>query len=119
MLAPDLTSMQRPFPVTVVGWLFIITGVVSLGYHLWQGTFARWTVVIAAIAVAAIIGGVFLLRGRAWARWLLLVWLAAHVVISAFHSWSLMAAHLVLLVAIAYSLLTPPSSEYFRSAPPS
>jgi uncharacterized membrane protein len=106
--------MKRPFPVTVVGWLFIITGVVSLGYHLRHGISDRW---IAAIAVVAIVGGVFLLRGHRWARWLLLVWLAAHVVISAFHSWSLMAAHLVLLVAIAYSLLTPPSSEYFRSGP--
>ena len=72
---------------------------------------------IAAIAAVAIIGGVFLLRGHGWARWLLLVWLTAHVVISAFHSWSLMLAHLVLFVAIAYSLLAPPASQYFRSAP--
>jgi uncharacterized membrane protein HdeD (DUF308 family) len=115
MQPPGLASMKRPFPVTVVGWLFIVTGVASMAYHLRVGSIDRWTLLIAAVPALGIIGALYLMRGHGWARWLLLVWLAFHVVLSAFHSWSLMLAHLVLSVAIAYALLTPPASEYFRS----
>src|SRR5260370_3208027 len=29
--------MKRPFQVTVLGWLFIIVGILSTAYHLWKG----------------------------------------------------------------------------------
>jgi len=110
-----LNSMKRPFPVTLLGWLFIVVGLVSLIYHLWQSTLDRWIVPVSAVGIIAIVGGVFLLRGAGWARWLLLAWLAFHVVVSALHSLSDSMAHLVLLMVIGYFLLGPPTSKYFKS----
>ena len=107
--------MKRPFPVTVLGWLFIVVGLVSDIYHLSQGPLDRWTVPVSAVGIIAIVGGIFLLRGAGWARWLLLAWLAVHVGISALNSLSASLAHLVLLLVVGYFLLGPPTSEYFTS----
>jgi hypothetical protein len=35
----------------------------------------RWTVPVALVGVIAIVGGTFLAKRRAWARWLVLAWL--------------------------------------------
>ena len=43
--------------------------------------------------------------GHNWARWLLVAWLAFHVVVSGFHSMSEMAAHAVLLIVVGDSRL--------------
>jgi hypothetical protein len=107
--------MKRPFPVTFLGWLFIVVGLGSLIYHLSHSTLDRWIVPISAVGIIAIVGGLFLLRGAAWSRWLLLAWLAVHVGISVFRSLSSSLAHLVLLLVIGYFLLGPPSSNYFKS----
>jgi hypothetical protein len=32
----DLNAMKRPFQVTVLGWLFIIVGILSTAYHFWE-----------------------------------------------------------------------------------
>jgi hypothetical protein len=106
--------MKRPFSVTFLGWLFIAVGSIGVAYHLRDGSFDRWTVLIAAVRVIAIIGGIFLLKGRSWARWLLLVWLAFHVFVGALHSLSNSVAHFVLLAVVAYFLLWSPESKYFR-----
>jgi hypothetical protein len=108
--------MKRPFTVTFLGCLFIAAGLVGLVYHLNEGPLDRWLFLIASIRIVAIVGGAFLLQGRDWARWLLLAWLAFHVVVSAFHSLSESIAHVVLLSAVAYFLLVSPDSKYFRSA---
>jgi len=59
------------------------------------------------------VAGVFLLRGARWARWLVLAWLAFHVVVSALNSLSDAMAHVVLLLVVGYFLLGPPASKYF------
>src|SRR5262249_39079375 len=61
----------------------------------------------------AIVCGVFLLRGSNWARWLLLAWIAFHVVLSAFHNVFELAMHSLLLVVVAYCLFRPRTSAYF------
>ena len=106
--------MKRPLPVTIFGLLFITAGLVGVVYHLQERPLEPYIALITAIRIIAVVGGVFLLLGHGWARWLLLVWLAFHVVVSAFHSISEFAAHLVLLLIIAHFLLRPPSSNYFR-----
>jgi hypothetical protein len=110
--------MKRPLPVTIFGSLFIAAGLVGVVYHLQERPLEPHIALISAIRIIAVIGGVFLLLGHGWARWLLLVWLAFHVVVSAFHSISEVAAHLVLLLLTAHFLLRPPSSNYFRPASP-
>jgi len=56
-----------------------------------------------------------MLRGLNWARWLLLVWIAYHVLISAFHSLPQLIMHGFLLVVVAYLLFRPTVSAYFRA----
>lgn len=108
--------MKRPIPVTILGCLFIVVGL-GLAYHLSQQPSDSWVALIAIIEIIAIVGGVFLLKGRNWARWMMLGWLAFHVVVSAFHSLSDCIAHAVLLLVVAYFLLTPPDSQYFHASP--
>jgi uncharacterized membrane protein len=109
--------MKRPFAVTFLGCLFIVVGLANSIFFLSKSPFDRWTLPLSLIGIIAIVAGVFLLKGCNWARWLMLAWLAFHVVVSALNSLSGSVVHLVLLVAIAYFLLTPPDSRYFSSAP--
>ena len=114
----DLGVAKRPFQVTFLGWLFIVVGIVSTIYHLWKGSFDRWIIPIVAVGVVAVVAGTFLLRGARWSRWVLLVWLAFHVVAIALESLLGAMEHLALLVVIGYFLLGPPTSEYFRRTRP-
>jgi hypothetical protein len=64
----------------------------------------------------AILCGAFLLRGHNWARWLALVWMAFHVVLSAFHAIPELVIHAVFCVVIAWLLFRPEAARYFRGA---
>jgi hypothetical protein len=114
----SLNAMKRPIPVTILGGLFVAAGLVGIAYHVSERPVDTSIILITFIRIIAIVGGVFLLVGQNWARWLLVAWLAFHVVVSAFHSLSEMAAHAVLLIVVAYFLFTPPASAYFRPASP-
>jgi hypothetical protein len=114
----DLNSAKRPFQVTMLGWLFIVVGTLSTTYHLLKNPLDRWTIPIALVGIIAVVAGVFLLRGARWSRWLLLVWLAFHVVVSALNSISNAIAHVALLLVVGYFLLGPPTSKYFQRARP-
>ena len=109
--------MKRPFAVTVLGCLFILAGLVGLVYHLSDRPVDPSIVVISAVRIIAVVGGIFLLLGHGWARWLLLAWLALHVLVSAFHSVSDTLAHVVLLMVVSYFLLGSGASQYFKSTP--
>ena len=113
----SLNAMKRPFTVNFLGCLFIVVGLVSTSYHLLTSPLDYWMVPISLVGIIAIVGGVFLIKGRNWARWLVLAWLAFHVFVSALHSLSGSMTHLLLLIAVGYFLLTPPDSKYFDSAP--
>src|SRR6202166_5450925 len=94
--------MKRPIPVTILGCLFIAVGLAGLAYHLSQRPLDRWVALIFLIELIAIVGGVFLLKGRNWARWLMIGWLGFHVVVSALHSPSDGVTHAVQLLVVAY-----------------
>jgi hypothetical protein len=111
----NLDSMKRPFQVTVLGWLFIGVGIVSTAYHLWKSPLDRWTIPVLLVGIIAIVAGGFLLRGARWARWLVLAWLAFHVVVSALNSLTDALPHLALLLVVGYFLLGPPTAKYFQS----
>jgi hypothetical protein len=114
----DIHAVKRPFQITVLGWLFIVVGILSTTYHLLKGSLDPWMVPIVIVGIIAIVAGVFLLRGARWARWLLLAWLAFHVVVSALNSLSDAMPHVVLLLVVGYFLLGPPTSKYFQRAQP-
>ena len=107
--------MKRPLVVTAIGILFILAGAAGFVYHF-QAPFDRDFIAVESIRLFAVVGGVFLLMGKGWARWLILVWLAIHVGVSVLDSLGKFAFHLVLLLLIGYWLLRPPASQYFRSA---
>ncbi|HVP48786.1 MAG TPA: hypothetical protein VMT32_19470 [Bryobacteraceae bacterium] len=109
--------MKRPIPILILGILFMATGLTGLVYHLHGDPLNRETLVVSLVRLLAVIGGIFLLLGKNWARWLVVAWMGFHVAISALHSWWQVAAHAVLLVVISYFLFTRPDSDYFRQAP--
>ena len=105
--------MKRPLIVTVIGILFILAGGVGFVYHF-HSPYDRDFAVIEFVRLLAVVGGVFMLLGHGWARWLVIAWLAFHVAISALDSVGKFVFHLVLLLVIGYALVRPPASEYFR-----
>ena len=113
-------SKKRPLSVTLISWLFIAAGAVGFVYHLTEfkpnGEFDYGAVLVLFVRLLAILAGLFMLRGNNWARWLLVIWIAYHLILSAFHTLFELAMHSLLLVLVAYFLFRPRSSEYFRSA---
>ena len=111
---------KRPRSISVISWLFVAAGAIGLAYHATEfkvdRPFQYDVVWVCLVRLLAILCGVFMLRGSNWARWLLLVWLAYHVILSAFHSLFELAMHGLLLGVIAYFLFRPQASAYFRGA---
>lgn len=108
---------KRPLAVTIVGWVYIAVGVAGFAYHFDSlvplqpdGLSIELTEFLAAL------GGAFLLRGRNWARWLALAWIAFHVILSVSHSPRELAIHSVICAAIAWFLFRPEAARYFRGA---
>ena len=110
---------KRPRSVTIIGYLFIAVGIIGIVYHAAeltrQSLFASDAVPVLLVRLLAIVAGVFILRGADWARWLALAWLGFHVILSAFNSFPETLMHLALLAGIAYVLLRPEASAYFRA----
>jgi hypothetical protein len=111
---------QRPLSVTLVSLLLAAAGAVGFAYHLSElnlrHPFQNDVVWVGLIRLAAIASGVYMLRGSNWARWLAMVWIGFHVVISGFHSLQEFAFHAVLFAIFAYCLFRARAAEYFRPA---
>jgi hypothetical protein len=111
---------KRPLSISIIGYLFVTAGAVGFIYHLREikGQLpADYDVFwVCFVRLIAVVGGVFLLRGRNWARWVLTIWLAFHLVLSVFHNLSGFIMHTLLLAVIAYFLLRAQASVYFRTA---
>jgi hypothetical protein len=110
---------RRPLAVTIIGCVYIVTGVIGFAYHLTgfqaQHPFQNDIVWVELLRLIAIVCGVYMLRGSNWARWLALVWIAYHVVLSAFHSWFELLVHSLLCAAFAYFLFRARATQYFRA----
>jgi hypothetical protein len=109
---------KRPLSITLIGWLFIVTGGVGLVYHFTeiniQHSLEGDTVWICSVRLLAVVGGVFLFYGFNWARWLLVAWMGFHIVLSALHSLQEFLVHSLLFGAILYFLFRSRASAYFR-----
>jgi hypothetical protein len=113
---PEMTA-KRPISVTLIAWLFMLTGAGGFASHLSRFKTSEpfdydmlWPSGLSALAV---VGGVFMLRGANFARWLCLLWMACHVLISVFHSVSEVAVHAVIFAVLLYLLLRPSATAYF------
>ena len=109
---------KRPVSVTIIGLIFIAAGVIGFAYHITefnpQRPFELEIIWVSLLRLLAVLGGVFVLRGKNWARWLVVTWMAYHVVLSAFHTMAEFVMHGLLFAIIAYLLFRPAGSEYFR-----
>jgi hypothetical protein len=122
--------MPRPRSITIIAWLFVGIGVAGLLNDLWplltSGSAAQlaklksdgladlgpaWTT-----RLLAIVAGIWLLRGRNWARWLLVLWMLFHIGLSVLDSWEKLVIHCVIFLPIFYFLFRESSQLYFRSA---
>ena len=112
---------KRPLSVTIVGWLFIAAGTIGMLYHAREidlaHPFAVELVLALIVRALAIVGGIFLLRGARWARWLVIAWLVYHVILSVFHPVGELVMHVLLLAVIGYFLWRKESSRHFRTSP--
>jgi hypothetical protein len=117
---------RTPLSIAIVGWLFVVVGVSGLGASAkWVYDAARegridaldaheWRDFgyAAASRLLALVGGAFLLKGKSWARWVLLAWMAFHIVLSVMHSWSMLLVHCAIFAPITYLLFRRSASEY-------
>lgn len=110
---------KRPHSITAISCIYIVAGVIGLVYHITelkqQQSFQHETVWICLVRFLAILGGAFMLCGFNWARWLSIVWMGYHVILSAFHTLFELLAHSLLFVVFAYFLFRPKASAYFRN----
>jgi hypothetical protein len=113
-----MATKKRPLSVTFIGWLFVAAGITGVAYHATEfkaeRPFQYELVWVCLVRLVAVVCGGFVLRGSNWARWGVLVWMAYHVVLSAFHTLSELVMHGLLFGVIAYFLFRPEAGAYFR-----
>lgn len=108
---------KRPLSITILGWIFIAAGsipvatellslsrVLTAGNPAIRGHTLVDTGFVLLSGLVAATAGAALLHGFNWARWVCVAWMAAHVVMSIWHSAVEVAVHAVFLVAIIYIL---------------
>jgi hypothetical protein len=109
---------KRPLSLTLIGWLFIAIGGLGFFYHLseFKGRpgFDYGLAGVCVVRLLAVIGGAGMLRGWGWARWLLAVWMAFHIGISALHNVSELVMHIVIFGVLAFFIFRPQATAYFR-----
>ena len=72
-------------------------------------------ILVLFVRLLAIIGGVLVLRKAGVGRWLLVAWMAYHVVLSYFHPMSELIMHAILLIGISVALFHPRVTAFFNS----
>jgi hypothetical protein len=118
----EINMDKRPRSITIIGWLFIVFGTISLLSGLLpfgDVTLAQriaelkghWMVHV--VRLASIVSGMFMLYGFNWARWLLVAWMAFHIVVSALHSLLQLLIHVSIFSVILYFLFQRQASAYF------
>lgn len=110
---------KQTLPITIIGWFFIAAGAVGFAYHASElnlsDPFVNDAVWVLLIRLIAIVGGIFTLRGANLGRWLLVIWLAYHTVLSYFHTMSELIMHTILTAVVAYFLFRTKVATFFNS----
>lgn len=109
-----------PKSVLVLGPLFVGAGLLDLYWGLTPllgGSTPRWKsddLEVIGVGVAALVGGVWTLKGCNWARWLLAFWMVLHIALSALDPLTV-GIHVAIFVIAIAALFNPTVSRYFRS----
>ena len=111
---------KRPLSITIIGWLFVVFGGITLlsGVPPFGNTAdltSHWYVHLSRIL--AIVAGAFMLKGRNWARWLVVAWMAFHIVVGALHGLVTLLTHVVIFSVIFFFIFRRPAASYFSSQP--
>jgi hypothetical protein len=111
-----MNGEKLPVTVLIVSGVYIVMGAVGFVYHFRELMALQPNAVwIELFRLLAIFCGVFLLRGRNWARWLALAWMAFNGAVS-FPALDQVATHFVFLIVIAWLLFQPGAGRYFRAS---
>jgi len=104
---------QRPRSITLISWIFIIFGSIALlsGVLPLADLKSHWYVHLSRLL--QIVAGVFMLYGRNWARWLLLAWIAFHLVVGALHGVVTLVMHVVIFSVILFFVFRRDANAYF------
>jgi len=109
---------KRPLSVTIIACLFIGAGLVGLAYHITEfkpeRSFQYEVAWVCLLRLLAVVSGVFLLKGSNWAPWLLLFWMAYHIILAALHTLRELVIHTLLFAGITWFLFRRPARAYFR-----
>ncbi len=114
----DKIARKRPWSVPAVAVLFLVLGT----FDLWKGAnplfapqphLAPDDLEVLIIGVAALVGGVWLLKRRNWARWLLVAWMTLHTGLSATHPYELLG-HVLIFGVVMGGLFHPAASAWFH-----
>jgi len=116
-----MNANTRPLVVTFIAFLYIAVGVGGFAFHLRdilaQHAFHLDGLEIELTELVALLSGVFLLRGRNWARWLAVAWMLFHVILSAFEPGRGLLIHSIICILIIWALFYPAANRYFRQQP--
>jgi hypothetical protein len=108
---------QRPISVTGVACLFMAAGAAMFLFHLPELLHPHWdTFLVESVELIGLAAGIFMLKGRNWARWLALAWIAFHVAITAIPPFHGLVVHALIFAGITWILLRSDSAEYFRGS---
>ncbi|MFZ0301623.1 MAG: hypothetical protein WAL75_03015 [Terracidiphilus sp.] len=111
----------RPPTITLLSFLFIAVGVISTAAHVWQFNIEKPSALeeagIFVIGALAVLAGVYMLRGKNWARWLALAWISFHVIVAAFNQPLGLIIHVVFVVLLAWLLFRRESQQWFNPRP--
>lgn len=113
-------TRKCPISITILSWLYILEGVLGTAAHYedfrMHKPILNEFVWITLLGAAVVVAGIFMLKGRGWAKWVALAWIASHVVISAFHPLQELIVHSVLLILFSYLLFRRKAREFFSAA---
>jgi hypothetical protein len=119
---------ERPLSVTIVAWFVILSGIISVAAIYASGTPGGRVIgapsalphdaqlaIAGASALVSILCGIFILRGREWARLLYVAWNAAGLAMGALTAplASVLLLSLLLLGVITYFLFRGPANIFF------
>jgi hypothetical protein len=107
--------IKPPVSVMILACVYMAVGTIGFAYHFTQLLASQPDAIwVELTELLAIVCGAGMLRGYNWARWLAVSWIAAHVILSAFHSVREFAIHGLLCAVIVWLLFRPPAARFFR-----
>jgi hypothetical protein len=108
-----MNSARRPVAVLLLSCLYIAVGTIGFAVNFPKLIALQHdSIWIELTESLALIAGAFMFRGRNWARWLALVWMAFHIAIS-FPVVRQVVTHSIIFALIAWVLFRPDARRYF------